>query len=154
MLCDGLAAADGVPARSHSMDISEVLAARLAAAPEDRRLPVVPGRGRAIERVDAAAGVVHASRAGRAIGMGQLVDATDAGRPAASASDPGQDRPAIDRPDPVADMARPSMAASRPGLGVGWRSRRKLDVPGVVTPATSGHAIDVRCVTGSEPIAT
>jgi Fe-S oxidoreductase len=40
MMTDGLAAADGGSA-VNAMDISEVLAARLASVPEDRRLPVV-----------------------------------------------------------------------------------------------------------------
>ena len=42
MMSDGLTAAaqEGAPAVS-AMDISEVLAARLASVPEDRRLPVV-----------------------------------------------------------------------------------------------------------------
>ncbi|MFL5683028.1 MAG: (Fe-S)-binding protein [Chloroflexota bacterium] len=40
MMSDGLAAADGGTA-VNAMDISEVLAARLAAVPEDRRLPVL-----------------------------------------------------------------------------------------------------------------
>jgi Fe-S oxidoreductase len=40
MMSDGLAAADGGSA-VNAMDISEVLAARLASVPEDRRLPVV-----------------------------------------------------------------------------------------------------------------
>jgi Fe-S oxidoreductase len=40
MMSDGLAAADGGSA-VNAMDISEVLAARLATVPEDRRLPVV-----------------------------------------------------------------------------------------------------------------
>jgi Fe-S oxidoreductase len=42
MLSDGLAsAADGGSANVTAMDVSEVLAARLAAVPEDRRLTVV-----------------------------------------------------------------------------------------------------------------
>jgi Fe-S oxidoreductase len=41
MMSDGLAAADG-GASVAAMDISEVLAARIATAPEDRRLPVLP----------------------------------------------------------------------------------------------------------------
>jgi Fe-S oxidoreductase len=40
MMSDGLAAVDGGSA-VNAMDISEVLAARLASVPEDRRLPVV-----------------------------------------------------------------------------------------------------------------
>lgn len=40
MLSDGLASAEG-GAGVASMDISEVLAARIAAAPAERRLPVV-----------------------------------------------------------------------------------------------------------------
>jgi hypothetical protein len=40
MLSDGLAAADGGSAVV-ALDVSEVLAARLASIPEDRRLPVV-----------------------------------------------------------------------------------------------------------------
>jgi Fe-S oxidoreductase len=40
MMSDGLAGADG-GARVSAMDVSEVLAARIAAAPSDRRLPVV-----------------------------------------------------------------------------------------------------------------
>ena len=40
MLSDGIAASTGAGTVA-SMDISEVLAARLAAAPEDRRLPVL-----------------------------------------------------------------------------------------------------------------
>ena len=40
MLSDGIAASAGAGTVA-SMDISEVLAARLAAAPEDRRLPVL-----------------------------------------------------------------------------------------------------------------
>ena len=40
MLSDGLAAADGASG-VNAMDISEVLAARLASVPDDRRLPVV-----------------------------------------------------------------------------------------------------------------
>ena len=39
MLSDGLAAADGGQAVA-TLDVSEVLAARIAAAPADRRLPV------------------------------------------------------------------------------------------------------------------
>jgi Fe-S oxidoreductase len=41
MMSDGLAAADG-GASVAAMDLSEVLAARIATAPEDRRLPVLP----------------------------------------------------------------------------------------------------------------
>ena len=42
MLSDGLAAADdGAGANVVTMDVSEVLAARIAAAPADRRLPVM-----------------------------------------------------------------------------------------------------------------
>jgi hypothetical protein len=41
MMSDGLAAADGGTSVT-AMDISEVLAARIAAAPEERRLPVLP----------------------------------------------------------------------------------------------------------------
>ncbi|MEJ7697770.1 MAG: (Fe-S)-binding protein [Candidatus Limnocylindrales bacterium] len=42
MLTDGLAAApDGAGSGVNAMDISEVLAARLASVPEDRRLPVI-----------------------------------------------------------------------------------------------------------------
>ena len=42
MMSDGLAAApDGAGAAVNAMDISEVLAARLASVPDDRRLPVV-----------------------------------------------------------------------------------------------------------------
>jgi Fe-S oxidoreductase len=40
MMTDGLAAADGGSAVK-AMDISEVLAARIASVPDDRRLPVV-----------------------------------------------------------------------------------------------------------------
>jgi hypothetical protein len=40
MLSDGLAAAEG-GAGVAALDVSEVLAARLANVPEDRRLPVV-----------------------------------------------------------------------------------------------------------------
>ena len=40
MLSDGIAASDGAGTVA-ARDISEVLAARIAAAPEDRRLPVV-----------------------------------------------------------------------------------------------------------------
>jgi Fe-S oxidoreductase len=40
MLSDGLAAVDGGGAVS-AMDVSEVLAARIASTPADRRLPVV-----------------------------------------------------------------------------------------------------------------
>jgi Fe-S oxidoreductase len=43
MLSDGLAAADGGQAVA-TLDVSEVLAARIAAAPAERRLPVVQGR--------------------------------------------------------------------------------------------------------------
>jgi Fe-S oxidoreductase len=42
MLSDGLAAADGGQAVT-TLDVSEVLAARIAAAPADRRLPVIGG---------------------------------------------------------------------------------------------------------------
>ncbi|MDO8484219.1 MAG: (Fe-S)-binding protein [Candidatus Limnocylindrales bacterium] len=42
MLSDGLAAADGGQAVA-TLDVSEVLAARIAAAPPDRRLPVIAG---------------------------------------------------------------------------------------------------------------
>ncbi len=42
MLSDGLAAADGGQAVT-TLDVSEVLAARIAAAPAERRLPVVQG---------------------------------------------------------------------------------------------------------------
>jgi Fe-S oxidoreductase len=41
MMTDGLAAADGGAAGVTAMDISEVLAARIASTPDDRRLPVV-----------------------------------------------------------------------------------------------------------------
>jgi hypothetical protein len=42
MLSDGLAAAEGgAGAGVAALDVSEVLAARLASVPEDRRLPVV-----------------------------------------------------------------------------------------------------------------
>jgi Fe-S oxidoreductase/nitrate reductase gamma subunit len=41
MMSDGLAAAEGAGAGVSAMDVSEVLAARIAAAPEDRRLPVL-----------------------------------------------------------------------------------------------------------------
>ena len=40
MMSDGLAAADG-GTTVNAMDISEVLAARIAAVPDERRLPVL-----------------------------------------------------------------------------------------------------------------